>query len=84
MIAGNKDYRIFGTHILEDDKGNLFNIISSRNRDDPESTVTEILTEWLAGKGKKPPTWSTLVECLRTSKLTALADQIEGQYKILS
>ena len=80
MIAG-KNFKQFGSHALNDEQGNAVNIIAVRRHHDPVDIVTEILTDWLAGKGARPPTWRTLVKCLRTSKLHSLSDQIEGQYE---
>ena len=79
MIAG-KNFKQFGAHVLNDDQGIAVNIIVVRHHHDPVAIVTEILTDWLAGMGKRPPTWRTLVKCLRTTTLHGLADQLEGQY----
>ena len=79
MIAG-KNYKQFGSHALNDEQGHTVYIIAVRHHHDPVDIVTEILTDWLAGKGVRPPTWRTLVTCLRASELHSLADQIEGQY----
>ena len=45
---------------------------------DAEQINMEILQEWLAGRGKQPVTWATLVEILRDIELTALASEIEA------
>ena len=45
---------------------------------DAEQINMEILQEWLAGRGKQPVTWATLVEILRDIELTALANEIEA------
>ena len=83
MIAGN-NFKQFGAHVLNDDQGVAVNIIVVRHRHDPVPIVTEILTNWLAGMGERPPTWSTLVKCLRTMTLHGLADRLEGQYDMTS
>ena len=36
-----------------------------------------ILEKWISGKGQKPITWDTLVNCLRDTDLNALANDIE-------
>ena len=38
----------------------------------------EILEEWIAGRGKHPVTWNTLVEVLHDIELSALAREIEA------
>ena len=43
-----------------------------------ERINTEILREWVTGRGKKPVTWETLTEVLRDIELCALASEIEA------
>ena len=43
-----------------------------------ERINTEILQEWLTGRGKQPVTWATLVDVLRDTELSALARDIEA------
>lgn len=43
--------------------------------------MNEVFIQWMAGRGKRPETWITLVECLHTVKLLTLVDLIEGQYE---
>ena len=45
---------------------------------DAEQINSEILQEWLTGKGKQPVTWTTLVEVLRDIELSNLAGEIEA------
>ena len=71
------DYEKFGTLLLEDKYGNEIKMIRTFERDDPLHIVSEILKQWLQGKGKTPVTWQTLVRCLRDTKLNVLADKIE-------
>ena len=40
--------------------------IKSKHQSDPSQINAEILEEWLAGKGKQPATWATLVEVLNS------------------
>ena len=42
-----------------------------------EEVNTEILQEWLTGRGKQPVTWATLVEVLHDIELATLASDIE-------
>ena len=43
---------------------------------DCEQTNMEILEEWIAGRGKQPVTWSTLIEVLHDVELSTLAGEI--------
>ena len=52
--------------------------MAHKHLNDAEQINTEILQEWLTGKGKQPVTWATLVEVLRDIELTALAREIEA------
>jgi len=42
----------------------------------PVQINTEILQEWLTGRGKQPVTWATIVEALHSIKLSTLAGDI--------
>ena len=68
--------KTFGTILLEDDSGARVDNIVHENRDSIERTNTEILQEWLNGRGKQPVTWATLVEVLRDIELSILAGDI--------
>ena len=72
------DYKRFGQLILNDDDGTKVNNIEVFKRGDPVPIADEILHQWRLGKGKKPVTWQTLVECLRATGLNVLADKIES------
>ena len=51
--------------------------MAHRNHYDAEQVNIAILQEWLIGRGKKPVTWTTLVEVLRDIELSTLAGDIE-------
>ena len=70
-------YRQFGTFLLDDDTGCQVDNIQSVCRDNPEMIVTEILKEWLKGKGR-PQTWRSLIQTLHDCHLNLLADQIQA------
>ena len=53
-------------------------MIAHEHLNNAEQINTEILQEWLTGRGKKPVTWTTLVEVLRDIKLSTLAGDIEA------
>ena len=71
-------YVQFGAFILDDRNGSRVKIMAHKHLNDAEQINTEILQEWLAGKGKQPVSWTTLVEVLRDIELTALAREIEA------
>ena len=70
------EYKCFGIFLLQDLKGQKVKSIKCKHLSDPSQINTEILEEWLAGKGKQPVTWTTLVEVLRDTELYTLADVI--------
>jgi len=72
------DYVKFGILLLEDKNGHEVKGIEASKRFVPVDITVEILRYWLKGKGRKPVTWQTLVECLRYTGLNVLADEIEN------
>jgi len=71
-------YVNFGIFLLDDRNGSRVKIIAHRNLNNAEQINTELLQEWLTGRGKQPVTWATLVEVLRDIQLSALADEIKA------
>ena len=57
-------YVRFGTLLLEDANGAKVSNMEHKYQRDPERINTEILREWLNGKGKQPVTWATVIEVL--------------------
>ena len=43
----------------------------------PENVTQRVLQEWLEGKGLEPVTWETLIQTLRDSGLSSLAEHIQ-------
>ena len=54
------------------------NSIAHKHKNDAEQINSEIIQQWIAGRGKRPVTWETLTEVLRDSELTTLAGEIEA------
>lgn len=72
----------FGTCLLDDDDGVLFkNIESSKSHAGITGILNEVFYQFLAGRGKRPETWATFVNCLRVARLNFLADSIEAAYE---
>jgi len=69
-------YVQFGTILLQDTTGERVRNMAHKHLNDPERINTDILQEWLTGKGKLPVTWATLVEVLNDIELSTLADSI--------
>lgn len=70
------EYKTFGTLLLNDDNGKKVTSMESRHQSDPSKINMLILEEWLNGGGKQPVTWATLIEVLRDSDLSTLANDI--------
>ena len=72
------DYEKFGIQLLQDGNGAIVAGIERKKRGDPGDIMVEILRQWLQGKGRKPVTWWTLVECLEDTNLHVAADYIKA------
>ena len=72
------EYLQFGTCLLDDSGENLVQGIETFRQSHPDTTISDILQEWLKGKVRRPVTWSTLLACLRNTHLHALADNLEN------
>ena len=71
------NYIKFGSLILpQDTTGDMVRNIEHTCHSNPERINTEILREWLTGKGKQPVTWNTLIVILDDIGLSALASDI--------
>ena len=69
-------YEQFGILLLQDRTGAKVKNITCRYSNDPERINRDILEKWLAGNGKQPVTWATLVKVLHDIGLSTLADDI--------
>ncbi len=79
VIEGiSTNYREFGILLLKDDTGVRLKAIVLECRENPKAIITEILVRWLAGMGKEPVSWKTLIEVLKDIDLLALASDIES------
>ena len=71
-------YTTFGVLLLDDETGAKIDAISDKHRDNAEKINFEILREWLAGRGREPVSWRTLIMVLHDAGLSVLADDIEA------
>ena len=69
-------YLEFGIFLLNDYSGTTVHGMEVEYRRNAERIITEILWEWIAGRGKKPVSWGTLIEVLRDIELCTLASEI--------
>ena len=72
------DYFGFGAFLLDDENGSKVKIIAHNHQNNAREINTEILQEWLTGKGKKPVTWATIVGVMRDIEHFTLARDIEA------
>lgn len=66
----------FGLLLLDDYTGSRVDSLIHKHSDHVAFN-TEVLQEWIAGKGKHPVTWKTLIEVLQEIEHNALAAEIE-------
>ena len=71
-------YVQFGAFLLDDRTGSRVKNIAHKHHYDAERINTEILQEWLTGRGKQPVNWATLTDVLRDIELSTLAGEIEA------
>ena len=72
------NYPQFGILLLEDTNGAKVRNIEHKHQKDAEQINTEILQEWVSGRGRLPVSWATLTEVLRDVELCELASDIEA------
>lgn len=70
-------YNDFGIMILNDKTGGITAYIAQENQNRVVATNRDILTRWLAGEGKEPVSWSTLIDVLKNVGLKVLAQTIK-------
>jgi len=54
------------------------NSIAHKHKNDVEQINSEIIQQWIAGRGKLPVNWKTLTGVLHDSELHTLAEEIEA------
>ena len=76
-IAGQiQDYRSFGICLLNDKTGNRVAIAAENNRGNVGHTNNSIFNRFIIGDGKKPMNWRSFIECLETTGLCSLVEDI--------
>lgn len=79
-VAISTKYFQFGIFLLDDEDGSRIKNMAHKLKDDAEWINTEILHEWLTGRGKQPVTWKTLVKVLKDIELFTLAGDIASKH----
>ena len=74
---GSKYYNL-GTLLLQEHTSAHIEDLEHQYQRNGEEINRHILQEWLAGKGRKPTTWATLVKVLNDNEMGELANKIEG------
>lgn len=65
------NYLTFGILLLCDEDGTKVDAVAEKHG------ALGILKSWVQGEGQQPVTWRTLVQVLKDSNFTALAEEIE-------
>ena len=60
-----------------DPTGYTIDTIAASNPLKPVACCTDMMKEWLGGRGRQPATWATLVKILRNAEFIVLADDVE-------
>ena len=76
------NYTTFGVLLLNDKTGSRVRALRMECLGVPEDVTLRVLQEWLEGKGLEPVTWETLIQTLRDSGLSSLADHIRLEYDV--
>lgn len=77
-------YKTFGIQLLQDATGAVTDVIERQCLLNAADINTKIIQRWIMGQGKKPITWSTLIDVLRDIQLSELADEIELNLQVSS
>lgn len=70
-------YSALGKVLLNDDSGTVTSGIVSARKQNAVAINNEILTQWLEGQGIQPVTWLTLIDVLKKTGLSELAQMIQ-------
>ncbi len=66
LVEQIPEYSGFAICILEDE-GNQLQIIKKSFGPQIQDILNQVFIDWLNGKGKKPVSWKTLIQCLQSS-----------------
>lgn len=63
--------------LLNDDNGNIVQSLEMEHQRNPERIMNEVFKRWIAGTGKRPISWDTLIAVLKDVELNTLADELQ-------
>ena len=67
-----------GIHLDFDETGQTLNCIAKEHPFNPIDCCTQMMREWLEGRGRQPATWATLIDLLKDAEMNDLAQQVEN------
>ena len=73
------NYTQFSVLLLNDHSGAVVRNIAHKHPNDAVQINIEIFQDWLAGKGKQPVTWRTLIDVLHAIGLSDLAGAVKDR-----
>ena len=71
------DWSRFGIHFDFDETGQTLKCIAKEHPFNPIDCCTQMMREWLEGRGRQPATWATLIDLLKDAEMNDLAQQVE-------
>ena len=60
-----------------DAAGDALDLIAKKHPFDPIACCTEMMKEWIMGRGRQPATWATLIALLKDAELYVLAKDLK-------
>ena len=71
------EWKQFGLHFSFDDSGRVLDRIAREHQLRPIDCCTQMMGEWLEGRGRQPATWAILIQLLKDAQFDVLAQQLE-------
>ena len=71
------EWEDFTIYLDFDETGRILDSIAKDHPLDVEECRTQMMREWLEGRGRQPATWATLINLLKDAKMNNLAQQLE-------
>ena len=70
-------WRTVGIHMDFDPTGHTVNLIGANHPSNHVACCTDMMMEWLGGRGRQPVNWATLVRVLKNAGFSVLAGDVE-------
>ncbi len=67
----------FGIYFDFDETGLTLDCIAKKHSFNPIDCCTQMMKEWLEGRGRQPATWATLIDLLKDAEMNDFAQQLE-------